>query len=98
MNEPNSILFSIIVPTYNRAKLVAKTLKTLQGQLYDNYEIIVIDDGSTDDTESVVQAFSDSKIIYIKKNNGERAAARNFGATVAKGTYINFFDSERCSG
>jgi glycosyltransferase involved in cell wall biosynthesis len=82
------------VPTYNRADLIAKTLQSLLHQQYKNYEIIVVDDGSTDNTEEVVTAINDSRITYIKKNNAERAAARNFGAAMAKGAYVNFFDSD----
>jgi glycosyltransferase involved in cell wall biosynthesis len=86
--------FSIVVPTYNRAALIGNTLRSLLEQEYDHYEIIVVDDGSTDNTEEVVSAFQDSRIRYFKKNNAERAAARNFGAAKATGTYVNFFDSD----
>jgi glycosyltransferase involved in cell wall biosynthesis len=82
------------VPSYNRADLIAKTLTSLQHQDYDNYEIIVIDDGSTDNTAEVVNQIADARTTYIQKGNAERAAARNFGARTAKGTYINFFDSD----
>ena len=87
-------LISIVVPTYNRADLIAETLKSLQAQDYSNYEILVIDDGSTDNTEEVVKSVAGERTHYIKKNNAERAAARNFGAQRAKGEYINFFDSD----
>lgn len=86
--------FSIIVPTYNRADLIKKTLDSLLVQQYDHYEIIVVDDGSTDNTEELVKAIEDPKISYYKKNNAERAAARNYGAAIAKGDYVNFFDSD----
>lgn len=86
--------FSIIVPTYNRAHLIDDTLKSLLQQDYKNYEIIIVDDGSTDDTESVVQKYLSSNVRYYKKNNAERAAARNYGAEKASGTFVNFFDSD----
>lgn len=89
-----SIFFSIVVPTYNREKLIKKTLISLLDQEYRNFEIIVVDDGSTDNTEEVVNSLRHEKIIYLKKKNAERAAARNAGAAVAKGDYINFFDSD----
>lgn len=84
----------MVVPSYNRADLIAKTLKTLQNQQYENYEIIVVDDGSTDHTEKVVKEVADARTTYIKTANAERAAARNFGARMAKGEYVNFFDSD----
>jgi glycosyltransferase involved in cell wall biosynthesis len=91
---PNKPFISIITPTYNRADLIPDTIRSLQQQEYDNYEIIIVDDGSTDNTEEVVLAMADARTIYVKKQNAERAAARNFGARMAKGEYINFFDSD----
>lgn len=85
---------SIVVPTYNRAELIPDTLRSLLEQNYKNYEILIIDDGSTDNTVEVVNAIDDPRIQFIKKNNAERAAARNFGAALAKGEYVNFFDSD----
>jgi glycosyltransferase involved in cell wall biosynthesis len=94
MSDQNDIFFSVVVPTYNRADLITKTLQSLLNQQYTNYEIIVVDDGSTDNTEEVVKSLDNQRIIYVKKNNAERAAARNYGAAMAKGEYINFFDSD----
>jgi glycosyltransferase involved in cell wall biosynthesis len=85
---------SIIVPSYNRADLIANTLKSLQQQEYDHYEIIVVDDGSTDNTEEIVRDIADYRTKYYKKQNAERAAARNYGAQKANGQYVNFFDSD----
>ena len=90
----NNIFFSIIVPTYNRANLLPKTLATLLSQPYENYEIIVVDDGSTDNTAQIMQEWTAKGIIYHQKSNEERAVARNTGAKMAKGDYINFFDSD----
>lgn len=91
MPEP---LISIIVPTYNRADLLPATLKSLQAQGNRDFEIIIIDDGSTDNTEEVVKPFSNQYTRYVKKANAERAAARNYGARLARGMYVNFFDSD----
>lgn len=93
MSSTNPFI-SIVVPSYNRADLIAKTIKSLQQQEYDNYEIIVVDDGSIDNTEEVVKSVADHRTTYIRKTNAERAAARNFGARMAKGEYVNFFDSD----
>lgn len=88
------IQFSIIVPTYNRASLINNTLQSLLYQTYTNYEILVIDDGGTDNTKAVVDSINDSRISYHWKPNAERGAARNFGAALANGKYLNFFDSD----
>jgi glycosyltransferase involved in cell wall biosynthesis len=88
------ILFSIIVPTYNRAHLISATIESILTQGYKNFEVVIVDDGSTDNTEEVVQKFLSDQVHYYKKNNAERAAARNFGTLKAKGEYINWFDSD----
>jgi glycosyltransferase involved in cell wall biosynthesis len=85
---------SIIIPTYNRASFIEKTVRSLCAQTSSDYEIIVVDDGSTDNTQQVVEAIRDPRIRYFKKDNAERGAARNYGADRAMGDYINFFDSD----
>jgi len=90
----NDPFISIVIPTYNRAHLIVKTLNSLLQQDYAHYEVIVVDDGSTDNTEEVVKAINDERLSYYKKENAERAAARNYGAQHAKGDYVNFFDSD----
>ena len=92
MNSP--IFFSIVVPTYNRAHLIPITIKSILSQGYSNFEVLIIDDGSTDNTEEAVQPFLSDKVFYYKKGNAERAAARNYGTARAKGDYINWFDSD----
>ena len=89
-----TLFFSVIIPTYNRAGFISKTIDSFLQQTYSNFEIIVVDDGSTDNTRAVVEAIRDSRIKYYWKNNAERGAARNFGAARAKGDYLNFFDSD----
>lgn len=91
---PESVYFSIIIPTYNRAGYIQATLKSVLDQVYTDFEIIVVDDGSTDDTEAKVRAFPDARIRYLKKENGERAAARNFGIQRSEGQYVTFLDSD----
>ncbi len=89
-------LFSIILPTYNRGPFLAKAIESIQQQTVEEWELIVVDDGSTDNTREIVQTFSDKdkKIKYIYQENAERSAARNNGITNAKGTYICFLDSD----
>lgn len=89
-----SIFFSIIIPTYNRADFIGKTIQSLLDQTYTDFEVIVVDDGSTDNTEEIVTAIKDDRIVYYKKENAERGAARNFGVNKAKGDYISFLDSD----
>lgn len=89
-----SPVFSIIIPTYNRAHLIGKTIESVLKQDFADFEVLVIDDGSKDNTEEAVKQFSDSRLHYFKKENAERGAARNFGAALAKGYYVNFFDSD----
>jgi glycosyltransferase involved in cell wall biosynthesis len=89
-----SPFFSIIIPTYNRASLISKAINSLLAQTYSNWELIVIDDGSKDNTQAVVAAFNDNRINYIYQKNSERSAARNNGIRNAKGTYICFLDSD----
>lgn len=90
----NDILFSIVVPTYNRAHLIEKTLHSAFQQTYQNYEIIVVDDGSTDNTIEILKNISNPKLRFIHTKNSERSAARNRGIELAKGDYICFLDSD----
>ncbi|WP_026734376.1 glycosyltransferase [Fischerella sp. PCC 9605] len=92
LEEP---LVSAIVPTYNRADLISYTLDSAIKQSYKNLEIIVIDDGSVDNTEEVVKAIGDPRIRYIRHpSNRGGSAARNTGIEGARGKYIAFLDSD----
>lgn len=88
------LFFSFVIPTYNRSALLRNTLESLLHQSYQEFEIIVVDDGGTDDTEGMIASLHSPKIKYYKKINGERGAARNYGAARAAGDYINYFDSD----
>ena len=89
-----TVFFSVIIPTYNRASFVRKAISSVIYQNYQSFEIIVIDDGSTDNTEEIVRNIDHPKLIYIKTKNSERGAARNRGMEIAKGSYITFLDSD----
>lgn len=88
--------FSIIIPAYNRARLLPETLASLRAQTFTDWECFVVDDGSTDETESVMQALcaQDARIRYVYQPNAERSAARNKGIDHANGQYICFLDSD----
>lgn len=91
---PNSIEFSIIIPTYNRASLLSETIRSVLRQTEENFELIIVDDGSTDNTKQVVNLFTDHRIKYIYQENKERSAARNLGMRIAKAAWICFLDSD----
>lgn len=86
---------SIILPTYNRSHLIRRAISSVLNQTYRDFELIIVDDGSTDQTDKVVRGFEDERISYIwHAENLGAAAARNAGIGVAKGTYIAFQDSD----
>jgi len=86
--------FSIITPTYNRATFLPKAIESVLSQKFLDWELIIVDDGSTDNTKEVVTNYSDSRIRYIYQENAERSAARNNGIRNSKGNYICFLDSD----
>lgn len=92
----NSIKFSVIIPTYNRACELARGLDSLVNQKYNNFEVIIGDDGSTDNTAEVITKYQNKiNIKYFKlKNFGGPAKARNVGIHNAQGEYIAFLDSD----
>lgn len=85
---------SIVIPTFNRAALVGEAISSVLGQSYSNFELIVVDDGSTDSTAEVVNSFSDRRLIFLSQENKGRSAARNRAITFARGKYIAFLDSD----
>lgn len=86
--------FSVVVPTYNRAHLIRPTIESVLGQTFGDLELLVIDDGSTDDTAEVVRSFADPRLKYFPVTNRERGAARNLGVGLATGEYVVFLDSD----
>ena len=95
----NKHIISIIIPTFNRAHLISETLDSIIAQTYTNWECIVVDDGSTDDTEKVLQEYilKDERFQYhLRPKERLRGgnAARNYGFELSRGEYINWFDSD----
>lgn len=86
---------SVIIPCYNAEKYIEKSLNSIINQTYSNLEIILVNDGSTDDTKKIISSFlSDKRIKYIEQKNGGEFAARNTGLFAATGKYIGFVDAD----
>ncbi len=86
--------FSVVLTVYNKGKQIENTLKSVLKQTYQKYEIIIINDGSTDDSEQKIKAFKDSRIRYFSQQNKGAAAARNAGIKKAKYNYIALLDAD----
>jgi glycosyltransferase involved in cell wall biosynthesis len=85
---------SIIIPTYNRSALVKETVNSVLKQTFSDFEILIIDDGSTDSTREVIKSLKDSRLKYIYQNNSGVSSARNLGLKIARGQFICFLDSD----
>jgi len=85
---------SIIVPTYNRSAFIGEAINSVLQQTFSDFELIVIDDGSTDSTGEIVDAFKDERLVFIQQENAGRSAARNRALATARGKYIAFLDSD----
>jgi len=87
---------SVIIPTFNRAHLIGKAIKSVLNQTYRDFEVIVVDDGSKDNTKEIIRSFTDKRIKYFKKYKENRgiSVARNIGIKMARGKYIALLDSD----
>lgn len=94
MSVHNSPTFSVIIDTYNQAQFIHKTISSVLEQTYQDFEIIVVDDGSTDDTGSVVKTFTDPRLKYIYQENAGQANTLNIGIKNSSGKYIAFLDGD----
>lgn len=94
-NHSDNIFFSVIIPVYNRPDEVRELLQSLTEQTYKNFEIVIVEDGSSDTCEEVVQSFRDElNITYHYKENSGQGFSRNVGFEKAKGDYFVIFDSD----
>lgn len=87
-------MISIIIPLYNKAESISKTIESVVNQNYTDFEIIVVDDGSTDNSRMIVEKFKDARIRYEYKTNGGVSSARNYGAKIAKSEWLFFLDAD----
>lgn len=85
---------SVVIPTYNRASVLTRSVRSVLAQTYSNLECIVVDDGSTDDTRAALSAIDDPRLRYVWQENAGACTARNHGVRLAKGDYIAFHDSD----
>ena len=89
-------LVSVVVPAYNYGHLIRETLDSLAAQTYARWECVVVDDGSTDDTRGVVEAYAarDARVRYVRQENARQAAARNNGVSHSTGEFFQFLDAD----
>jgi glycosyltransferase involved in cell wall biosynthesis len=90
----NGPLFSVVIPTFNRAKKVVRAVRSVLSQTFPDFEICVVDDGSSDETGSALAALDISRLKYIYQSNQGVAAARNAGLALADGVYVAFLDAD----
>lgn len=86
--------FSVVIPLFNKETYIAATIQSVLQQSFFDYEILIVNDGSTDASETIVMGFSDSRINYFVTNNKGAAAARNLGIEKSKSPYIAFLDAD----
>ncbi|WP_264983006.1 glycosyltransferase family 2 protein [Pseudodesulfovibrio portus] len=89
-----NILVSIILPTYNRSGFIGKALDSVLAQTHDNWECVIIDDGSTDDTEAVLSAYDDPRFVRLRQENQGVSGARNTGIAACTGEVVALLDSD----
>ena len=96
MNEQKQPLISIIIPVYNVERYLPECLDSLLAQTYQNFELLCVNDGSSDSSQSILEQYArkDSRVRVFCKKNGGVSSARNFGLEQAKGEYIGFVDSD----
>jgi glycosyltransferase involved in cell wall biosynthesis len=87
-------MISVIIPLYNKGGCIENTIQSVLNQSYTNFELIVVDDGSTDNSVEVVKSFNDNRIVLYQKENGGVSSARNYGIDKVKGNWIFFLDAD----
>ena len=88
------MFFSVVIPSYNRERVIVRAINSVLGQTIQDFEIIVVDDGSKDNTENVVKSINDNRIKYVRQDNAGACVARNTGIVHSQGLYVSFLDSD----
>src|SRR3954465_7326609 len=91
MNQP---LITVIMPAYNAESYISDAIRSVMSQSYENWELLVVDDGSDDKTAEIITSFTDHRIRYFRQVNKGVSAARNLALTQLRGDYFCFFDSD----
>jgi len=86
--------FTVIIPLFNKENYIESTLKSVLDQSFQDFEVLIINDGSTDRSEEKALKFNDTRIQYFYKENGGVSAARNFGIEKVQSNYITFIDAD----
>jgi len=92
MQKPPKV--SIITPTYNRAYILKNAIGSIVAQTFADWELVIIDDGSTDNTKELVESIGDQRIVYRHQDNAGPSAARNYAVGLARGEWIAYLDSD----
>lgn len=87
-------MVSVIIPVYNGERTIKRCVNSVLAQSYKDFELILVDDGSTDGTSILLDSFDDSRVVVAHKVNGGVSSARNHGLDIAKGEYISFIDAD----
>ena len=87
-------MFSIVIPCYNREQFLTRSISSVLSQKFPIWKLVVVDDGSTDNTKEVVASFNDPRITYVYQENAERSAARNKGIAHTEAEWLCFLDSD----
>ena len=93
-SQASKPLVSVIIPVYNSEPYIAQAIISVLRQTYNNIEIVIVDDGSTDRTGEVIRNFDDARIKYLYQNNHGVSHARNRGLEISRGEFIAFLDSD----
>ena len=87
-------MFTIVIPLYNKGQSVKRSICSVLNQSFSNFEIVIVDDGSTDNSVEVVKSFKDNRIKIVRQANAGVSAARNHGIDIASGQFITFLDAD----
>lgn len=90
----NKPLISVVIPLFNKEAVVKKTIDSVLSQTYNNFEIVVVDDGSSDHSVESIRQYKDDRVSLYLKNNGGPSSARNYGTEKSKGDWILFLDAD----